>query len=98
MIDSNVVAGIGAILLSLGFSYIPGLSDWYEKQTSQYKQLFMLGMLLLVVVVMFGLSWFGLEAFFTPDAAGAWEAVKVFGMSVVINAGAYKATNYIGKK
>jgi hypothetical protein len=41
------LSAIAGVLLSLAFSYIPGLSDWYGAKTSQVKSLVMLGLLLL---------------------------------------------------
>ena len=37
--DSNALAALAGILLSLGFSYIPGLNGWYGAQTEQIKRL-----------------------------------------------------------
>ena len=41
--DSKMLASIAGVVLSLAFFYIPGLSGWYKKQSSQVKSLVMLG-------------------------------------------------------
>lgn len=44
------VSSIAGLLLSLAFSYIPGVSDWFAKLDGTYKRLLMAG--LLVVAAM----------------------------------------------
>lgn len=53
---SDQLAGIAGIVLSIAFSFIPGLKDWYDKQTSQAKALVMLGLVVLTGAVVYGLS------------------------------------------
>jgi hypothetical protein len=43
-----MLSAAGGILLSLLFSYIPGLSDWYAAQTGTTKRLVMLATLLVL--------------------------------------------------
>lgn len=47
---------IAGIVLSLIFAYIPGIKTWYDVKDSATKALIMAGMLLLVVVGVFGLA------------------------------------------
>lgn len=35
----------GGIVISLGFSYVPKLKDWFDKLSPDYKRLVMLGSL-----------------------------------------------------
>ena len=49
----TVIAGA---ILSLAFSYIPGLKTRYEPLSAEMKRLVMLGLLLLVVAGVFGLA------------------------------------------
>lgn len=49
------------ILLSLGFSYIPKLKDWFNKLNGANKRLFMLVAMLLVIVG------FALLSCYAPD-------------------------------
>lgn len=62
--SAEMIAAIAGGLLSLGFSYIPGLSGWFERlgelpedgyDNGTSKRLVMLGLLLLVSASVFGL-------------------------------------------
>ncbi|MEJ2305139.1 MAG: hypothetical protein P8Y14_26760, partial [Anaerolineales bacterium] len=50
------IAAIGGAILSLAFSYIPGLRQKYEPQSAETKRLVMLGLLALVVAGVFALA------------------------------------------
>lgn len=45
--DANTISAIAGVTLSLGFSYIPGLSTWFAKQDSTRKRGLMALLLLL---------------------------------------------------
>lgn len=91
------IAGLAGVVLSLAFSYIPKLKDWFDKQDSQYKQLFMLGAMFLVVAFVFGISCLGKSSVFACSGDGAWEALKVFAAAVIGNYVTYGTTKYIRK-
>ena len=55
MTAEQLIAIAGAIL-SLAFSYIPGLKTRYEPLSDEMKRLVMLGLLVLVVAGVFGLA------------------------------------------
>ena len=55
MTAEQLIAIAGAIL-SLAFSYIPGLKNRYEPLSDEMKRLVMLGLLVLVVAGVFGLA------------------------------------------
>ena len=55
MTAEQLIAIAGAIL-SLAFSYIPGLKARYEPLSDEMKRLVMLGLLVLVVAGVFGLA------------------------------------------
>jgi hypothetical protein len=48
MISSEELCVAAGLLLSLGFSYVPGLSEWFAALAPTYKRLLMLAGLLLV--------------------------------------------------
>jgi hypothetical protein len=52
---SDLLLVIVGVVLSLLYSYFPGLKDWYEKQ-SGYKALIMLGVIVAVSLAYFGLG------------------------------------------
>ena len=86
---------IAAAVLSLLFMYVPGLKGWYEKKSSETKQLIMLGLLLLTVAGVFGLGCAGQFDVFTCDIPGVWDAVFMFVMSIIVNQGVYKGLSYV---
>ena len=53
MSDSQLSLFAGA-LLSLAFSYVPGLKDWFDAKDSTTKRLIMAGALFLVTIAIFG--------------------------------------------
>lgn len=75
MMTSTLLASIAGIVLSLLFSYVPGLSDWYGRQTDTAKRLVMLAILVLVAVGAYGLSCSSFGNQYVPgltcDEAGA---------------------------
>jgi len=88
------IGAVAGVILSLAFKYIPGLNAWYEKQTSQFKELFMLGMLVIVVAGMFGLSCLGWENYFACDQIGLKDALYVLVGAVIGNQGAYSMLSH----
>ena len=64
-----------AVLLSLLFSYVPGISSWYDKLDATRKRLIMLSLLVLIAAGSFGIACAGwAEAFGIPvtcDQPGA---------------------------
>lgn len=92
----EIIIGFAAACLSLLFLYVPGLKPWYDKKTSQTKQLIMLGLLFLSVAITFGLSCAGQNAYFVCDISGAWLAGKLFITAMIVNQGVYKSLNYVG--
>ena len=90
--NAETLALIAGAVLSLLFSYIPGLSTWFETLAPDVKRLFMLGVLLVVTGALFGLSCAGLFAYFACTWAGAWQAVQLFILAAIANQGAYALT------
>ncbi len=56
----NVILGIVGALVSLVFSYVPAVKTWFDAQTNK-------GLIMLGVLVVVGLAYFGLSC--TPFAA-----------------------------
>ena len=81
----ELISAIAGIILSLAFEFIPGFEKWYGGQSEQYKRLFMVAALLLVVGGAFGLSCAGLLGLFPCTGAGAWLAVQAFIAALVAN-------------
>jgi hypothetical protein len=103
--DGTTLSTVASAVLSLGFSYIPNLKDWYGKLGQEEndsddggtkKRLVMLVLLLLIVLVVFGLSCAGLGAGFelnvTCDQPGAIGLVKALVFAIAANQGTYMLT------
>lgn len=65
------LSAICGAVVSLAFSYIPGLRTWYGKQSGDVKRLIMLGVLVVVAAAIFGLSCWGVIDNVTCDRPGA---------------------------
>jgi hypothetical protein len=96
--SSEILIAIVGALLSLLFAYVPGASEWYEKlgydvagnyDDGTKKRLVMLGMLVVVAAVGFGLSCAGFAADFklalTCDRAGATGLVWTLVVAIMAN-------------
>jgi hypothetical protein len=94
----NQYAIAAGILLSLVFSYFPYLKEKYAVLRPDYQQLIQLGVLAILVFGRLGLGCLGRDATFQCTSDGTWQAAEAFIVSVIANAGTYKATEYIGTK
>ncbi len=86
------IAAIAGVVLSLAFSYVPGLKDWFDRLSGDYKRLVMLGLMFGVVAVIFGLSCAGLLATFACTWLGAWDAFWLLILAAIGNQTAYSLT------
>ena len=103
--DGTTLSTVASAVLSIGFSYVPRMRDWYEKlgvntdgsdDGGTTKRLVMLVLLAMVVLVVFGLSCAGLGAGFelsvTCDQPGATGLVKALVFAIAANQGTYMLT------
>lgn len=82
---------VGA-LLSLGFSYIPGLKDWFDPLENKIKQAIMGGLLLAVALTIYGLSCANIYNYFTCDKSGLLELLDIFIRALIANQAVYLIT------
>lgn len=89
-----------AVIISILAWYVPGFNTWYEKLASSTKQLFMLGVLLIVTVITALLSGLGFLSVYhgTTWQQWIWYPLVDFVIAAIANAGTYKATNDIFAK
>lgn len=59
MMDASTLTLIAGAILSLAFSYIPGLNTWFAALDATVKRLIMAGLLLVVAAGSFGLACLG---------------------------------------
>jgi len=86
------IASVLGILLSLGFSYIPYVKEWFELLKKEQKQM-TIGLLLVAVAVgSFTLACAGLYTDLLCTRDGAIEAAKVLVAALVANQATYLIT------
>lgn len=86
----SLVAGA---LLSLLFSYVPGLRGWFDAKDPIVKRLIMAAALLVVAVAVFGASCANLPlpgVQIECSTAGIWPLVEVYLLALVANQAAYQ--------
>ena len=89
-LTSELLVSLAGIVLSLLFSYIPGLRVWFAALTSEKKQLIMLGLLVLVTGGVFGLGCAGiLDIGLACDKGGVIAIVKLLVAGIIANQATY---------
>lgn len=88
---------IAGVVLSLLFSYVPGLNTWFAALDSLYKRLIMLALLLLSAAGLFGLACAGVlqelaGVQVTCDRSGLVGLIQAFVMAVIANQSTYAIT------
>lgn len=80
--SGELLSAAAGMLLSLLFSYLPGLSDWYEPLDPTKKRLVMLAALLVVAAFIMANSCWGVALPAVPvvtcDGAGAGGLIQAF--------------------
>lgn len=90
----DTVALLAGALLSVLFSYVPGLNTAFAALAPVVKRLIMAGLMLAVVLFVYLEACTGfhlLEVASTCDQAGAVGLIRVFVLAVVANQGMYSA-------
>ena len=94
--STGSLALISGAVLSLLFSYIPGLNVKFAELGSEVKRLIMAVLLLIVAGSIYGLSCAGWGASFgiavTCDQVGLMNLIQVFVLALIANQSAYAIT------
>ena len=94
--DAQTLALLSGVVLSLLFSYIPGLNVWFAKLDSSVKRLIMLALLFLTGLSVVGIACAGFGASLgitvTCDQAGFVGVLKAFVLAMIANQAAYAVT------
>ncbi len=90
----SFLASLAGVFLSLGFAYIPGLSDWFGQQSSQVKSLLNLGCLAVATLAAYAVTCWQLFSIpgLTCDEPGVRTLVAAFLTALAVNQGTYLAT------
>lgn len=93
---ADTLALFAGVILSLLFSYIPGLNTWFAALEPAVKRLLMLALVLVVALGIVGLACAGLGADLgisvTCDKAGLLGVLRAFVLAMIANQGTYQAT------
>jgi multisubunit Na+/H+ antiporter MnhG subunit len=91
-ITAESLALVTGAILSLCFSYIPGLKDWFEPLENKYKQAIMGALLIVVAFAIYGLSCAAVFSYFTCDKAGFMQVVEILVFALIANQSIYLIT------
>ncbi len=90
---AEVLALVVGMVLSLAFSYVPGLNTKYAGLGAEVKRLIMLGMLFLVAAVIYAGTcggWF--DSGISCDRTGLMHLVTIFITAMIANQSTYLVT------
>lgn len=91
-LSPEVLSMIAGAVLSLLFSYIPGMRAWFDQFVPEAKRLIMLVLLALTTGAVFGLSCAGIITGLACTQAGAVDLIWAFFLAVIANQSAYSIT------
>lgn len=83
--NADLLSMVAGSAISLVFSYIPGVSDWYAGLDGTRKRLVMLGALLLVAISIFLFSCAGIYEHVACDQTGAVQIIEAFFSAAIAN-------------
>ena len=93
VLTPEVLAGFAGVVLSLFFSYIPGLSVKFAALLPEVKRAIMAGLLLIVSAGIWGLGCAGIvDAGLICDKSGLVQLAWIFVTSIIANQGTYSIT------
>ncbi len=91
-VSVETLSALAGIVLSLVFSYAPGVQSWFDGLAPNQKRLVMLGALAAVSLGLFGLACYGKAPFTTGVSCteqGAWELMYLFVSAALANQSTY---------
>lgn len=90
--DTTLISTVSGSALSLAFSYLPGLQDWYQTLDSKGRAWVMLGTMIAVAVGLFIASCSGQYITVACSQAGAIDMAKLFFATLVANQATFAIT------
>jgi hypothetical protein len=89
---AETLSAVAGVVLSLAFSYVPGLSAWFDGLEATYKRLVMAGALLAVSAAVVALSCWNVTPLVACNQDGVVALVSAFIAALVANQSAYLIT------
>jgi hypothetical protein len=90
-VNMDLLVYIASLVLTLAFSYFPKLNTWYAVKSTDFKKLFMAGLLFVTLVVLVALNCFNLIA--APGLVctriGIIDTLIVYLVAIAINQGVF---------
>lgn len=88
-LNSDMLAGLAGVLISLGCSYLPGVSARWDALDGVWKRLTMAIMLIVVSIVIVVLSCAGVLQGVECSQNGAWAVLSALFSALTANQSAY---------
>lgn len=98
VLSPDNLAVVAGVVLSLAFSYVPGLGAWYNRQASDVKRVIMLGVLALTCGVIVGLACAGVLSGVECSRPGIIQMVEAFFVALVANQTTDRISPKVGTK
>lgn len=89
-LSPETLSMIAGVVLTLLFSYVPGIAGWYQTFTAEKKSLVMLGLLVIVSIGAFSLSCAGWIAGLACTTVDLQRLVGCLLLAVIANQSVYK--------
>jgi hypothetical protein len=86
---AETLSAVAGVVLSLAFSYVPGLAPWFGQLEATMKRLVMAGSLLIVSIVVVALSCWNITPLVACTQDGIVALVSAFLAALVANQAAY---------
>jgi hypothetical protein len=86
---AETLSAVAGVVLSLAFSYVPGLAPWFDGLEATMKRLVMAGSLAVVSIIVVALSCWNVTPLVVCNQAGVVELVSAFLAALVANQAAY---------
>ncbi len=81
----EILAAFVGIVLSLAFSYIPGLRAWFDLRTGDEKRMIMGGVIIVASLILFGVACAGFATDFgLMLACTRPDAVRLFSITIMM--------------
>ena len=90
--SQDLLSSVAGIVLSLLFSYVPGVSAWFEALDSIYKRIIMGVLIILVGGGAYAAACLGVYDAVTCDQEGGLSVLRSIVAVLIANQAAYKLT------